>query len=339
MTDHDIVNEVEEGSIAAAFLDLSGVEEETDTKEPDEPHQDSLQDDGQPEEEPESETTVEDEGDEPESDDEAEGEATDDEEPEEDDAQEKASGSFELPDGSKVTQQELIDGFMRNADYSRKTAELAEQRKAGEVEIQEVRDQQTKILEALVQQFEVFDPRAPYAQALQEAREDGDTERANELQLHINGMTQQMERFYNAYQHDKGEEQQKQGKTKEQQLQYHKQALLEKMPELTKPEKVKEFQEATARSLKRFGYSDDEIKGMDAPDHRDAMAYYYADKYFELSKKMPKSAEKLKGKAVTPQTQARKSNKNTKRESALKQFNKNPNAEGSLAGLLLANGI
>lgn len=332
--------EVKEGDIAADLMNLtappaeepSAPEPEPDSDPVEEPQQDNTEAEEQPEED--LEATVDDDADEDieveaEEPDEAEEEQTTDDTPEE----------VMLPDGGKVNKEELISGYMRQADYTRKTAELAEQRKKSEQQLQEQNAQIAQVLEALQQRYHAFDPRAPYMQALQEAQADGDTERATQLQGHIQHLTAEIERFEKANQY---EQEQKQGKEQEslQQRQAHeREALLEKMPELKDKKKVQEFQQNTNKALKRFGYSDDEIASMKSPDHRDAMAYYYAEKYFQSLDKAPKAAEKLKGKAVTPKSRPRKTGQDNAKNSALANFNKNPNAEGSLAGVLQSYGI
>lgn len=247
--------------------------------------------------------------------------------------------SFDLPDGSKVEKDELVSGYMRQADYTRKTAELAEQRKQGEQQVQEQNAQVAQVLDALVERYQAFDPRAPYIQALQAAEADGDTELATQLNGHIQALTSEIDRFEKAKQYEDEQKGNKSKQSLEQRKAYERDALFEKMPELRKPEKVKEFQQDTTNALKRFGYSDDEIANMEAPDHRDAMAYYYAEKYFKSLKSTPKVSEKLKGKAVTPKSQPRKAEKNSSKQSAEAKFKRNPNAEGSLAGVLQSYGI
>lgn len=327
---------VEPDSIAADLLSLSEppaeepVEEENISEPTEQLPGESAEVEEQPKED--SETTVEDDAEEI-----IESEAEESEEAEPEVVEEGVK--FTMPDGSEVDQKQLIDGYMRQADYTRKTAELAEQRRQGEQQIEEQNAQIANVLNALVERYHAFDPRAPYLQALHEANADGDTERATQLQAHINGLTAEIERYEKA----KGfEDEKKQGQSEksiEETKAHHQQALLEKMPELKEKEKAQEFGDMTNKALKRLGWGEDEIAEIKTPDHRDAMAYYYAEKYFQGLKTTPKVQAKLKGKAVTPKTQPRKAGRDTQKEAATAKFNKNPNAEGNLAGIFLANGV
>lgn len=74
----------------------------------------------------EDDDTAEDEEDE-----ESEDSESEDSDEEDDDAAEgDAEELFELPNGEKKTRQEVIDGFMRTQDYTRKSTELAQRRTA-----------------------------------------------------------------------------------------------------------------------------------------------------------------------------------------------------------------
>jgi hypothetical protein len=135
--------------------------ETTDNGDPaSEPQQDNAQaPEGQPEAEPDgqNEETNEAEGDEPE----AEGESLDSEQEAEIDEEEAEEApqtqAFELPDGTKVEQKELLDGYLRQSDYSRKTQELAQQRQQFEQSIEQealqFRQQQQSIWKACSDNF------------------------------------------------------------------------------------------------------------------------------------------------------------------------------------------
>jgi hypothetical protein len=64
---------------------------------------------------------------------EPEGEESEGEEPEEDDDTSVAE-TIELPDGTKIDRDEVVKGYLRQSDYTRKATEVADQRKTLEAE-------------------------------------------------------------------------------------------------------------------------------------------------------------------------------------------------------------
>ena len=60
-----------------------------------------------------------------------------------------------------VTEQELINGYQRQADYTRKSQALAEQRKANEAEIAQARELRDQYAAALQQVEQIFTPQDP----------------------------------------------------------------------------------------------------------------------------------------------------------------------------------
>jgi hypothetical protein len=123
-------------AIERAMADLEGSAAEDTAEQPAE----ETDPDGQPEgDEPEGATEADDDEDAP--DEEGEADEPDDEEEEseddgDDDDDEPSrlddDAAFELPDGTTVKGSELRDGYLRQADYTRKTQELAARR--GEVD-------------------------------------------------------------------------------------------------------------------------------------------------------------------------------------------------------------
>lgn len=87
----------------------------------------------------------------------AEDEAEVEVEPEADDSDEQAEALVTLADGTKVTQDELIAGHMRQSDYSRKTQEVANLRKAAEADAQRI----ASITEAFVDHLTRLVPPEP----------------------------------------------------------------------------------------------------------------------------------------------------------------------------------
>lgn len=110
--------------------------------------------------EEEGEETEEDEAEdeeeaEPEGEDEADEELEESEEEDEDEAEEPV---FTTPDGDEVTLDELKSGYLRQADYTRKTQQLAEMRKQGEQALQQVEQHNNTVAEHLSLALDVLEP-------------------------------------------------------------------------------------------------------------------------------------------------------------------------------------
>jgi hypothetical protein len=110
-----------------------------------------------------------------------EGEESSDEESDEDEESSEEEDLIELADGSKVTFDELMSGYMKDADYRRKTAELARQRKEAVNEtVVKTADKDGKLLEQ-------YDPKSveEFKKLAKElgfiSREDIDSDKKNEF--------------------------------------------------------------------------------------------------------------------------------------------------------------
>jgi len=111
-----------------------------DTEEPAEPEM--IEDDGADDEEVEAETE--------------EVEAEEAEETEEEDDTSPAE-TIELPDGTKIDRDEVVKGYLRQSDYTRKTSEVAELRKTLEAETTRING----ITEAFIDRLSAMIPAPP----------------------------------------------------------------------------------------------------------------------------------------------------------------------------------
>ena len=192
-------------------------------------------------------------------------------------------------DGKKeqITLREALNGYSRTADYSRKTMELAEQRKAMAAEfeaVQQERAQYSQLLTALSTQLQAQQPVEPDWETLY--REDPleyvrQKDLYRERQEKLVAAQSEMQRI-----------QQLQAMEQQQALggyiqeQYGK--LLAALPQWQNPE-TREAERAKIREYgNKLGFSDDELS--QAYDHRAVLALYKAMKFDEMMANKPKPA-------------------------------------------------
>jgi hypothetical protein len=215
--------------------------------------------------------------------DEDEGESEDEEEPEEDDEEPAEPPKFTVKvDGEEVevTLDELQRGYSRTKDYTRKTMELAEQRKAAEAELQQIRAERERYA-AMLEQLQ--------AQAPQEKEPDWDRlyqsdpiewVRQRELWRDRKERQQQLEseRQRLMYQRQQEQAQEMQRIAAENQ-----QKLLEAVPEWADPEKGTQERQAVKKYLQEIGFSNDEVSQI--YDHRAVLVARDAMRYRQMMAK------------------------------------------------------
>jgi hypothetical protein len=231
----------------------------------------------------EPETDDIEEGEEPDEVEEDEGESEDEEEPEEDDEEPAEPPKFTVKvDGEEVevTLDELQKGYSRTKDYTRKTMELAEQRKAAEAELQQIRAERERYA-AMLEQLQ--------AQAPQEQEPDWETlyqrdpiewVRQRELWRDRKERQQQLEseRQRLMYQRQQEQAQEMQRIAAENQ-----QKLLEAVPEWADPEKGTQERQAVKKYLQEIGFSNDEVSQI--YDHRAVLVARDAMRYRQMMAK------------------------------------------------------
>lgn len=187
----------------------------------------------------------------------------------------------------EVTLREALNGYSRTADYSRKTMELAEQRKAMQAEfqaVQEERQQYAQLLTALSGQLQSLQPAEPDWETLY--REDPleyvrQKDLYRERQEKLVAAHSEMQRIQ---QLQAMEQQQALGGYVQEQFG----KLVEALPQWKNPE-VREAERAKIREYgTRLGFSDEELS--QAYDHRAVLALYKAMKFDEMMSNKPKPA-------------------------------------------------
>lgn len=193
----------------------------------------------------------------------SEAEGSDESQPEDQTPDETKPPKFKVKIGeTEVDQDELVKGYLRQSDYTKKTQELAEKRKADDAErnaLAQERARYAQNLEYLAQQIPVPQPpsaalldsdpieylkqREAYESSLAKARAiDGERQRLYQQQ-----QAEAAKAFSEARDREEA-------------------ALLEKIPEWKEPEKAREGKRAVAEYLKSYGYTDQDIGRL--VDHR-----------------------------------------------------------------------
>jgi len=190
---------------------------------------------------------------------------------------------------NEVTLSEAVNGYQREADYSRKTAEVAEQRDevlAERQAIQAVREQHIQAIDQLghvlrqsiegesIEHLRESDP-AEYAAAMEDRRQK--IEIFNQMKAEREVLSQQ-----STY-----EQQQRFEAVKAQEYQ----SLIRDFPEWSDPEKMQEGNRAISQYLINEGYSQQEIGNV--IDHRTIRLADKARLYDEMQKQAPVVKKKV----------------------------------------------
>lgn len=235
-----------------------------------------------------------------------EGKATDDgseESPEPEEAEPEPPAQINLPDGTQVTLDEAVKGYLRQADYTRKAQEVSQKRQALEADLQVV----SGITEAFIDHLTKMVPQSPDpAMALRDpngyvrAKATYDAAMAQVQQLIEIGKKPK----------EIGD---KLSATDKQSLVAQENALLaERFPTITQPEGRKRFFESAATAAQELGFSMDELSGV--TDHRMFALAHWANEGLKAAK--ARETAKAKVANVPPSTprkpgQPAQANRNT----------------------------
>ena len=191
----------------------------------------------------------------------------------------------------EVPKDELIRGYQREADYTRKTQKLAEERKFVESEFQQVRgerEQYAQILGQLQQKLQEFEPPEPDWNRLEVedpteyARQWTSHQRRNQQKYAIQAEQMRLQQMQQAEAH----------KQIQSVLAQEVVALKEKIPEWSSPEKAKAEGKALMEYGQSMGFSEQELNGI--TDSRALLALHKAWKYDQMVSKRPELQAKIK---------------------------------------------
>ena len=187
----------------------------------------------------------------------------------------------------EVSLDELLSGYSRTQDYTRKTMALADQRKSLEGELQQIRQERAQLTQAL-EQINVEDQEqepnwdALYQQDPQQWLVQRELWR--EKQERKRALVEEKQRLLQAQEADKQ-------RVIAEFVQNEQQKLSEVLPQW-RDEKVAKAEKAkVADYAKNMGFSDEEIAQF--YDHRAVTALYKAMKFDELQKGKPKAQKKI----------------------------------------------
>lgn len=249
----------------------------------------------------ESDTTDDElqDGDEPDSE-EDDGETGDEDQAEDgDDEPESEQGRFvadnakvRLSDGTVTTISELKKGSLLNADYTRKTQELAEQRRSTETQSTEAQaskkqaEDQRQFMTTLLQSIV---PQAPDPSLLDTDPMAYMRQKTSHEQwaAHLDKLTQDQQR---AAQERQAEVQRKEREKADTEWD----ALIAKVPEFKDEKRLKAFASKMKDHAAAYGIAPEELRAV-ALDHRQALILKDAIAWRELQAKKPDVAKKVEG--------------------------------------------
>ena len=191
----------------------------------------------------------------------------------------------------EVPKDELIRGYQREADYTRKTQKLAEERKLVESEFQQVRverEQYSQVLGQLQQKLQEFEPQEPDWNRLEA---EDPTEYARQWTTH---QRRQQQRYAVQAEQDRLNQMRQADNQKYIQatLAQETAILKEKIPEWNSPEKAKAEGKALMEYGQNLGFTEQELNSIS--DSRALLALHKAWKYDQMMSKRPEFQAKIK---------------------------------------------
>lgn len=225
---------------------------------------------------------------------------------------------------------DLIRRGMFEADYRKKTAEAAEQRRKIEAEAQQVQQKQ----EFIANQLEVF--AASLHKELIGSQPDpslidSDPQEFMRQQAAYNQRAQQFNQVMQHRQALHAQQVQEQQRKQAEVVKQEQEKLLEKMPELRDESKRAAAYAMVADHLKSGGYSDDELNGL--VDHRAFVEAWKAAQWDALQAAKAKQAKPDIPKPVRPGA-ASVQTPNTAQQKAKERLRRNPNDLDAIAALM-----
>lgn len=267
-----------------------------------------------------------DEGEEPEESEDDESDDESDEDEESDEQDEELVYTVKV-DGQEieVPASELVKGYQRTADYTRKTQELAAMRKQVEAEAVESRALREQYAQRLVQLDQVLQQQLPQEPNWEELRATDPIEFAAQWAEHQR-QQQVMAQVRAERQAVMQRQQQEQMQLMQQQLEQGRQWLNQAIPEWSNAETAKAERAAMKAYGKKFGYSDEELGQVADPRAvvllRKAMMYDRMQEKRGQIKPAKKAATPVlkPGPAVTPS--AKKTSETTRAKQRLAKTGK-----------------
>lgn len=230
----------------------------------------------------------------------------------------------------KVKKSELRAGYMKDADYRRKTAEVAEQRRQVEQVAQQVQQQR----QFAATQLDVFlgslHKELIGSQPDPKLIED-DPQEFMRQQAAYNTRAQQFQQTLQYRQALSAQQEQDAQRQQAETIQQEQAKLLEKMPELRDESKRTAAFSEVAKFLTHLGYSSDELNAL--TDHRALMVAMKAAKYDALVAAKAKKQAPEPPRPVRPGA-AKGAQPDSRVQRAHERLKRDPNDMGALAELM-----
>lgn len=191
----------------------------------------------------------------------------------EDPAPEEQPAQISLPDGTQVTLEEAVKGYLRQSDYTRKATELASTRKALEADLQLVEGITQTFIDHLSKMVPAMpDPamalRDPNGYVRAKAQYDAAMAQVQQL-IEIGKQPKQIgEKLSQA--------------DLQAQIAAENAALAEKIPTVATPEGRRRFMESAAEAAQHAGFSMDDLQGV--TDHRLFVLAHWANEGLKAAK-------------------------------------------------------
>jgi hypothetical protein len=191
----------------------------------------------------------------------------------------------------EVTKEELLRGYQREADYTRKTQKLAEERRMVESEFEQVRverEQYAQVLGQLQQKLQEMTPQEPNWEQLEKqdpteyARQWTNHQRRQQQQAAIAAEQMRLNQMQQA----------EQAKAMQERLLDEANRVKELIPEWRSPERAKEDGKALIEYGQKLGFSEQELGNV--TDARALVALYKAWKFDQMMSKKPELQAKIK---------------------------------------------
>lgn len=216
-------------------------------------------------------------------DEEVETEEVEAEEADEEDDDTSPAETIELPDGTRIDRDEVVKGYLRQSDYTRKTSEVADMRKTLEAETTRI----SGITEAFIDYLSKQIP-APPDQALAYRDPNAYTRQKAAHEAAV----QQVQKLVQMGEQAKETTQKLSETDRRKKVAEENARLSEKFPEVANPKGREAFFSAAADAAEAVGFSMDELQGVD--DHRMFMLAHYAKIGMEAQQSKQKAQAKAK---------------------------------------------
>ena len=230
----------------------------------------------------------------------------------------------------KVKQSELRAGYMKDADYRRKTAEVAEQRRQVEQVAQQVQQQRQMYATQLDVYLGSLHKELVGSQPDPKLIED-DPQEFMRQQAAYNTRAQQFQQAMQYRQAVAAHQQQDEQRALAETIEQENRLLLDKMPELREEKTRTAAFSDVAKFLSGLGYSPEELNQL--TDHRALMVAMKAAKYDQLQAAKAKQAKPPVPKPVRPG--AAGTTTQTRAQKAHERLRRNPNDFDALVALSL----